>query len=54
MSINLIETAKFRRRTALLKVKSEEALLSFRRLRGTANKTRPVFRSVRSRPLEAA
>jgi hypothetical protein len=54
MSITLLETAKFRRRTALLKFKSEEALQSFRRFRGTANKTRPVFRSVRSRPLEVA
>jgi hypothetical protein len=54
MSLTLLETAKLRRRTALLKVKSEDTLLSFRRFRSSANETKPVFRSVRSFPLAAA
>jgi len=54
MSLNLLETAKIRRRTALLKINSEDKLLSFRRFRNAANKANPIFRSVRSRPLEAA
>ncbi len=54
MSLTLLETAKIRRRTALLKIKSEDTLLSFRRFRKLANEARPVFRSVRSCRLEAA
>ncbi len=54
MSLTLLETAKIRRRTALLKINSEDKLLSFRRFRNAANKSKPVFRSVRSPSLAAA
>ena len=54
MSLTLLETARLRRRTALMKIRTEEAVISFRRFRGSANDLRPVFRSVRSFPLVAA
>ena len=54
MSLTLLETARYRRRTALLKIKSGEAVISIRRFHGSANKPVPIFRSIRSRPRAAA
>ena len=54
MTLTLLETAKLRRRMALLKIRSEKALVSLHRFRGSSNEFEPVFRSVRSRALVAA
>ncbi len=47
MSLNLLETARMRRRTALLSAKSREALVDLTRLRRPANIAKPIFRTSR-------
>jgi hypothetical protein len=54
MSITLIETAKQRRLSAILKMRPRDELDKLRTARFLAGGPKPVFSSVRSRPLQVA